>query len=118
MRPLPTSPTNTFQSPKVATSAGLDASSFVPALDEALAGLVAALAGGRSALAAQTAAAANPTARREERTRRVIRTNPLNRALALQATPGRRASLPSDPGKIPAFRLACPRRGCNPAFGY
>src|ERR1700722_7713336 len=117
MRPLPTSPTNTFQSPKVATSAGLDASSFVPVLDAALAGLVAALAGGRSALAAQRDAATNPEARRDERTSRVIRTNPLNGGLTTKATPGRRASLPSDPGKIPAFRLACPRRGCNPAFG-
>jgi len=34
------------------------------------------------------------------------------------AKPGRRASLPSDPGEIPAFRLAGRRRGCNPAFGY
>jgi hypothetical protein len=34
------------------------------------------------------------------------------------AKPGRRASLPSDPGKIPAYRLARRRRGCNPAFGY
>jgi hypothetical protein len=26
--------------------------------------------------------------------------------------------LPSDPGKIPAFRLAGAGGGCNPAFGY
>src|SRR6202044_1398356 len=77
MRPLPTSPTNTFQSPKVATSAGLDAASLAPDLG---AGLVAASAGGRSALATQTAAAATPMARRDERTRRVIKNNPLNRA--------------------------------------
>jgi hypothetical protein len=32
--------------------------------------------------------------------------------------PGRRASLPSDPGKILAFRLAGAGRDCNPAFGY
>ncbi len=88
MRPLPTSPTNTFQSPKVATSDGLAGSSFAPDLDAGLAGLVAATAGGRRALATQTAAAANPMARRDERTRRVIKNNPLNRALALWPDPG------------------------------
>ena len=105
MRPLPTSPTKTFQSPKVATSDGLDAPSLAPDLGAGLAALVAATAEGRSALAAQTAMAASPIARRDERTRRVIKNNPLNRA-GLMARPGRRASLPSDPGKIPAFRLA------------
>src|ERR1700735_1749275 len=73
MRPLPTSPTNTFQSPKVATSDGLAGSSFAFDLAAGLA-LVAARAGARRALAAQTAAAANPIARRDERTKRVITT--------------------------------------------
>src|SRR5580692_4585894 len=104
MRPLPTWPTKTFQSPKVATSDGLDASSFAPDLGAGLAGLVAATAGGRRALATQTATATTPMARRDERTRRVIKNNPLNRA-GLMARPGRGASLPSDPGKIPALRL-------------
>src|ERR1700722_3289027 len=80
MRPLPTSPTNTFQSPKVATSDGLDASSFAPDLGAGLAALVAATAEGRRALATQTATAATPRARKEEWTRRVITNNPLNRA--------------------------------------
>src|SRR6202044_2149725 len=107
MRPLPTSPTNTFQSPKVATSDGLDAASLAPDLG---AGLVAASAGGRSALATQTAAAATPMARRDERTRRVIKNNPLNRAWALWPRPGgglpcrpirakfRPSALPADAG--------------------
>src|SRR3984885_4231801 len=76
MRPLPTWPTKTFQSPKVATSDGLDAAS----LGAGLAALVAATAGRRRALATQTAAATTPMARRDERTRRVIKNNPLNRA--------------------------------------
>src|SRR5882672_4198817 len=80
MRPLPTSPTKTFQSPKVATSDGLDASSFVPDLGAGLAALVAATAGGSRALAAQIATATTPMARRDERTRRVITNNPSNRA--------------------------------------
>ena len=68
MRPLPTSPTNTFQSPKVATRAGLDASSF-------LAGLVVASArAGAKAPNADAAATARPTALRDERTKRIIRT--------------------------------------------
>src|SRR5580704_1192796 len=105
MRPLPTWPTKTFQSPKVATSDGLDASSFAPDLGAGLAGLVAATAGGRRALATQTATATTPMARRDERTRRVIKNNPLSRARPYgQARAG--ASLPSDPGEIPAFRLA------------
>src|SRR5271170_5430360 len=112
MRPLPASPTNTFQSPKVATSAGLEASSFFSVFAAALAGLVAAATGGARALAAQTAAPASPMARRDERTRRVIDNNPLNRAQARLA-----GFLPSDPGKIPAFRLARAGSGCNPAFG-
>src|ERR1700722_16170564 len=95
MRPLPTSPTKTFQSPKVATSDGLDASSFPPDLDAGLAALVAAAAGGRTALATQTAAATTPRARREERTRRVITNNPLNRAWALWPDPG--GGLPCNP---------------------
>src|ERR1700728_1270249 len=85
MRPLPASPTNTFQSPKVATRAGLEASSFFSVFGAALAGLVAAVAaatGGASALAAQAAAPTSPMARRDERTRRVIDNNPLNRAQA------------------------------------
>src|ERR1700722_10611233 len=113
MRPLPTWPTKTFQSPKVATSDGLDAAS----LGAGLAALVAATAGGRTALATQTATATTPMARRDERTRRVIKNNPLNRARPYgQARAA--GSLPSDPGEIPAFRLAGRRRGCNPAFGY
>src|SRR5580704_16853083 len=80
MRPLPTSPTNTFQSPKVATSDGLAGSSFAPDLGAGLAALVAATAGGRKALAAQPVAATSPTARRDERTRRVIKNNPLSPA--------------------------------------
>src|SRR5580704_6506992 len=95
MRPLPTSPTNTFQSPKVATSDGLDASSFPPDLGAGLAALVAATAGGRTALAAQIDTAAIPMARRDERTRRVITNNPLNRARALWPVPG---------GGFPAIR--------------
>jgi hypothetical protein len=43
-------------------------------------------------------------ARRDEKTRRVIKNNPLSRALALWATPAA-VSLPFDPGKIPAFSL-------------
>src|SRR3984957_3332770 len=115
MRPLPTSPTNTFQSPKVATSDGLDASSFAPDLGAGLAALVAATAEGRRALATQTATAATPRARKEEWTRRVITNNPLNRAGPHGQTRAG-ASLPSDPGEIPAFRLAGRRKGCNPAF--
>ena len=46
MRPLPAWPTNTFQSPKLATRAGLAASSFFSVFAAALAGLVAAVAGG------------------------------------------------------------------------
>src|ERR1700722_20037850 len=81
MRPLPTAPTKTFQSPKVATSDGLDASSLAPDLGAGLAVLVAAAAGGRrTALATQAATATTPMARRDERTRRVITNNPLNRA--------------------------------------
>src|ERR1700722_728550 len=95
MRPLPTSPTKTFQSPKVATSDGLDASSLAPDLGAGLAALVAATAGGRRALAAQTATAASPTARRDGRTRRVITNNPLNRAWALWPGPG--GGLPCNP---------------------
>src|ERR1700751_4332571 len=107
MRPLPTSPTNTFQSPKVATRAGLGASPLVPDLAAALAaGFVKAAAGGARAPTAQMAAAANPTARRDESTRLVIKGNPLNRAWPFMAAPGRGVFLPSDPGKIPAFRLA------------
>src|ERR1700689_2280648 len=82
MRPLPASPTNTFQSPKVATRAGLEASSFFSVFGAALAGLVAAVTGGASALAVQAAAPTSPMARRDERTRRVIDNNPLNRAQA------------------------------------
>src|SRR5271163_3139449 len=82
MRPLPAWPTNTFQSPKVATRAGLEASSFFSVFAAALAGLVAAVTGGASALAAQAAAPTSPRARRDERTRRVIDNNPLNRAQA------------------------------------
>src|SRR5580700_2452991 len=105
MRPLPTWPTKTFQSPKVATSDGLDASCLAPDLGAGLASLVAATAGGRRALATQTATAATPMARRDERTRRVIKNNPLNRARPYgQARAA--GSLPSDPGEIPAFRLA------------
>src|ERR1700674_2699809 len=113
MRPLPTSPTKTFQSPKVATSDGLAGSSFAPDLGAGLAALVAATAGGRKALAAQTVAATSPTARRDERTRRVIKNNPLSRARPYGQTRAG-ASLPPDPGEIPAFRLAGRRRGCNP----
>src|SRR5208282_6891924 len=101
MRPLPASPTNTFQSPKVATRAGLEASSFFSVFAGALAGLVAAVTGGASALAAHAAAPTSPMARRDERTRRVIDNNPLNRAQARLA-----GFLPPDRGKIPAFRLA------------
>src|ERR1700744_5824128 len=107
MRPLPTSPTNTFQSPKVATSDGLAGSSFAADLGVGLA-LVAALAGKR-ALAAQTAAAASPMARRDRRTRRVITNNPLSRALALWAMPAG-GFLPFDPGEIPAFALSARAR--------
>ena len=46
MRPLPAWPTNTFQSPKVATRAGLAGSSFFSDLGAGLAGLAAAAAGG------------------------------------------------------------------------
>src|ERR1700727_1773070 len=109
MRPLPTSPTNTCQSPKVATSDGLDAASLAPDLG---AGLVAASAGGRSPLATQTAAAARPMARRDERTRRVIKNNPLSRAFGVLATPAA-VSLPFDPGEIPAFALPA---GVRPAI--
>jgi hypothetical protein len=92
----------------------LEASSFFSVFAGALgAGLVAAVTGGARALAAQTAAPASPMARRDERTRRVIDNNPLNRAQARLA-----GFLPSDPGKIPAFRLAGAGSGCNPAFGY
>src|SRR5258708_3176974 len=52
MRPLPTSPTNTFQSPKAATTAGLEAPSFSPDLGAAFGALVEAMAGGRRAAAA------------------------------------------------------------------
>jgi hypothetical protein len=38
--------------------------------------------------------------------------------LALHGRARAGVSLPSDPGKIPAFRLAGSRKGCNPAFGY
>src|ERR1700729_2677595 len=93
MRPLPTSPTKTFQSPKVATSDGLDASSLAPDLGAGLAVLVAATAGGRGALAAQTATATTPMARRDERTRRDITNNPLNRARPYGQT--RAASFPA-----------------------
>src|SRR5271170_4347870 len=72
MRPLPAWPTNTFQSLKVATKAGLAASSFFSVFAAGLAGLVAAVTGGASALAAQAAAPTSPMARRDERTRRVI----------------------------------------------
>src|ERR1700729_162118 len=110
MRPLPTSPTKTFQSPKVATSDGLDASSFAPDLGAGLAALVAATAGGRRALATQTATATTPMARRDERTRRVITTILCHRARPYGATRAG-GSLPSDPGEIPAFRLAGRRKG-------
>src|SRR5579863_353827 len=113
MRPLPASPTNTFQSPKLATRAGFEASSFFSVFAAAFAGLVAAVTGGASALATQAAAPTSAMARRDERTRRVINNNPLNRA---QARLG--ASLPPDRGEIPAFRLAGAGGGCNPAFGY
>src|SRR5580692_7981269 len=103
MRPLPTSPTNTFQSPKVATSDGLAASSFALDLGAGLA-LVAAMAGARRALAAQTAAAANPMVRRDERTRRVITTILQTGPRRYAATP-EAVSLPFDRGKIPAFAL-------------
>src|ERR1700689_3370656 len=103
MRPLPASPTNTFQSPKVATRAGLEASSFFSVFAGALAGLVAAVTGGASALAAQAAAPTSPRARRDERTRRVIDKNPLNRAQArLEGLPCRPIGAKFRPFALPA----------------
>jgi hypothetical protein len=52
-------------------------------------------------------------ARKDEKTKRVIANNPLNRAQARLA-----GFLPPDPGEIPAFRLADAGGCCNPAFGY
>src|SRR5215472_3081122 len=91
MRPLPASPTNTFQSPKVATRAGLEVSSFFSDFAVALTGLVAAATAGERALAAQAAAPMSPMARRDERTRRVIDNNPLNRAQARLGFPAARS---------------------------
>src|SRR5579862_3797167 len=109
MRPLPTSPTNTFQSPKVATRAGFAASSVFPDLGAALAaGLVRAAAGAERAPTAQPAATANPTARRDESTRLVINSNPLSRVLAFGHT--RAAGFPCRPIRA-KFRLSPCRRG-------
>ena len=108
MRPLPTWPTNTFQSPKVATRAGLDASSFLAGL------IVASARAGAKAPKADAAATASPTALRDERTRRIIKNHPLNRAALRRA--GLAGFLPPDPGEISARRLAGTRRGCDPAF--
>src|SRR5271155_1726824 len=103
MRPLPASPTNTFQSPKVATRAGLAASSFFSVFAVVLAGLVSAATGGARALAAKAAAPTSPMARRDERTRRVIDDNPLNRAQArLEGLPCRPIGAKFRPFALPA----------------
>src|SRR6185312_6905668 len=122
MRPLPTSPTNTFQSPKVATRDGLEAASLATGLGAALAAglaaclaLVAAAAGGQRA--AETAAAANPIAR-DETTRRVIKSKSFEPGFEALWASARAISLPSDRGEIPASRLADRRADCNPAIGY
>ena len=72
--------TNTFQSPKLATSDGLAGSSFAPDLDAGLEALVAATAGGRRAIATQSAAARDPNGAKGRKGKTRHHEHPLNRA--------------------------------------
>src|SRR5208337_4048144 len=98
MRPFPAWPTNTFQSPKLATRLGLGASAFLSIF------LVAPSA--ETAQASATRAAAQPAQlrRRLGNAEKIIDLNPLSPPAALGEA-GVSLPLPRDRGEIPASRV-------------
>src|SRR5271165_2484242 len=98
MRPLPAWPTKTFQSPKLATSAGLTAASFFSVLS----GFLVAASTGAKTPRRTKAATAEATPARERKGNPVklidIRPRDPSGALALER---RRRLLPGDRGEIP-----------------
>ena len=118
MRPLPTSPTKTFQSPKVATSDGLDGFLLRARFGRGLGGLGRGDGGRKKGARGANRRGGKPNGAkgRKDKTRHHKQSFEPGLGLVGQTRGG--ASLPFDPGKIPAFRLAGRRTGCNPAFGY